>query len=113
LTEDPEDLKAAKLILAEAQACRDMNQREVLLEAARILTDVRAQPAPHGGSAPSSSGSTMPAEEYRVLALPEDPELQQMELDEAALDGWRLITVDQGRAYLARPSITSSVVIAQ
>jgi hypothetical protein len=40
--------------------------------------------------------------ETRVVALSLDPDVQQCELDEVALDGWRLISVDQQRAYFIR-----------
>ncbi len=50
---------------------------------------------------------TMQQEEYRevrVLALPHDLEMQQMKLDELAMEKWRLVSVDNGIAYLDRPA---------
>ena len=40
--------------------------------------------------------------EVKVLRLPEDPEIQQHELDELALEGWQLVSVDNRIAYLDR-----------
>lgn len=49
--------------------------------------------------------------EPKVFVLPADPELQQHALDELALNGWRLISVDQQIAYLDRPAVGVAVEV--
>jgi hypothetical protein len=50
--------------------------------------------------------------ESKVLGLPDDLELQQEELDEVALDGWRLVSVDKQRAYLIRRAPVTTIAEA-
>ena len=40
--------------------------------------------------------------ENRVIVLPEEPELAEYMLDEIAVEGWRLVSVDRGVAYFVR-----------
>jgi hypothetical protein len=50
--------------------------------------------------------------ESKVLGLPDDLELQQEELDEVALDGWRLVSVDRQRAYFIRRAPVTTIAEA-
>ena len=40
--------------------------------------------------------------ENRVIRLPDNPELEEAELDELALEGWKLVSVWDHKAYLIR-----------
>jgi hypothetical protein len=40
--------------------------------------------------------------EVKVAPVHSDPEIAQVELDEVALEGWKLVSVDMGKAYFIR-----------
>ena len=42
--------------------------------------------------------------EVKVVPVPSDHEIAQIELDEVALEGWKLVAVDMGKAFFIRRS---------
>ena len=50
--------------------------------------------------------------EVKVVPVHPDHEIAQMELDDIALDGWKLVAVDAGKAFFTRSAnaVTAAIM---